>query len=61
MRFVYQERTLLVADRSNIKEVNDLINELLVKLQKLCPNAKIQEFQADKDHAYSIIDLPFEG
>jgi len=59
MGFVYKERTVLIVDRSNLKIVNDAINELLVKLQKRSRHAKIQEFEADRDHAYTVIDLPF--
>jgi len=61
MGFIYSERTILIIDRTNVKEVNDTINEFLVKLQKLSKNHHTKEFQSDKDHAYTIIDLPFEG
>jgi len=61
MGFIYSERTILIIDRSNRDDINDLINKLIVELQKLIKNAHTTEFQADRDHAYTIIDLPFEG
>ena len=61
MGFVYQERVVVIVDRSNRGDINKLLNELLVRLRKLCPEAVLNEFDGVPEREYTVLDLPWEG